>query len=276
MPNFKQKFYDITHLVQREFDRNLDMYGDKIQCRKGCSKCCSQIFRITKLDAWIISEHVKSMPQNKRETLQQKAREYIARLTLSKGEWSKTEGVQNQNAASVPQTEVPLVKGDLGGFENQHAASGPRTETETGMNESHSPLGRDLERGQGLPCPALGSEGECTIYNARPVICRRFGMPIYDYKNPQNVYACDLNFKDGDEITDDQLIPNQTEIGKKWDALKEEFNSHVASATRADTETGGFENQNPASQDKHLPLSGGDTEGVTAEGTTIAEAIANA
>jgi len=48
-------------------------------------------------------------------------------------------------------------------------------------------------------------------------------MPIYDYKNPKNVHACELNFKDGEEITDNKLVPNQTEIGKKWDSLKDEF-----------------------------------------------------
>jgi Fe-S-cluster containining protein len=179
MADFKQKFYDITDLIQVEFDRNLEIYGDKIQCRKGCSKCCSQIFRITKLDGWMISQHVKSLPEARRNELKQKAGEYA----------------------------------------------------------------------EGLPCPALGLEGECTIYEARPVICRRFGMPIYDYKNPANVHACELNFKDGDEITDDKLIPNQTEIGMKWDEVKDEFASR-------------------------LPLTGGETEGV--EGTTIAEAIANA
>jgi Fe-S-cluster containining protein len=152
-PGFKEKFYDITALVQTEFDRNLELYGDKIQCRKGCSKCCSQIFRITAIDAWIIGEHIKSLHVNRQEELKQKAAAYR----------------------------------------------------------------------QGEPCPALGSEGECTIYEARPVICRRFGMPIYDYKNPQNVHACELNFSQGEEISDELLVPNQTEIGKKWDKLKEEF-----------------------------------------------------
>jgi Fe-S-cluster containining protein len=170
MAEFKQKFFDITSLIQAEFDRNLDIYGDKIQCRKGCSKCCSQIFNITLIDAWIIGEHVRSLPAEQREALQQKAREYILHLPLTKGESAKREGV---------------------------------------------------------PCPALGAEGECTIYEARPVICRRFGMPIYDYKNPQNVHSCELNFSDGDEITDELLVPNQTEIGMKWDELKHEFVSSV-------------------------------------------------
>lgn len=194
MPDFKQKFYDITSLIQTEFDRNLDMYGDKIQCRKGCSKCCSQIFRITLLDGWMINEHVRSLPDARRNELQQKAREYL-----------------------------------------KHVASVPRTDKDTQT---------------GLPCPALGLEGECTIYEARPVICRRFGMPIYDYKNPANVHACELNFKDGDEITDTQLIPNQTDIGMKWDELKEDYNNSLLTGERTKI------------------------EGV--EGTTIAEAIANA
>ncbi|NOS84961.1 MAG: YkgJ family cysteine cluster protein [Ignavibacteria bacterium] len=173
MADFKQKFYDITSLIQSEFDRNLDIYGDKIQCRKGCSKCCSQIFNITLIDVWIIGEHVRSLPAEQREALQQKAREYI------------------DNVVS--------------------------------------------DRRADNPCPALGAEGECTIYEARPVICRRFGMPIYDYKNPQNVHACELNFKDGDEITDELLVPNQTEIGMKWDELKDEF---VASVPRTDINSG--------------------------------------
>ncbi len=185
MADFKQKFYDITDLIQVEFDRNLELYGDKIQCRKGCSKCCSQIFRITKLDGWMISEHVKSLPEVRRNELQQKAGEYLE--------------------------QVPLIKGDLGGFDN----------TDHPVSSSHPSLTK--EGNYGLPCPALGLEGECTIYEARPVICRRFGMPIYDYKNPTNVHACELNFKDGDEITDTQLIPNQTEIGMKWDEVKDEF-----------------------------------------------------
>jgi Fe-S-cluster containining protein len=163
MPDFKQKFYDISGFIQTEFDRNLELYGAQIQCRRGCSKCCSQIFNITLLDGWIISEHVKKLPPMRQAELKQKAGQYK----------------------------------------------------------------------QGEPCPALGENGECTIYEARPVICRRFGIPIYDYKNPAKIHACELNFKDGDEITDDKLIPNQTEIGKKWDELKDEFGEGATTIAEA-------------------------------------------
>jgi Fe-S-cluster containining protein len=221
MKDFKQKFYDITSLIQAEFDRNLEIYGDKIQCRKGCSQCCSQIFRITKIDGWMISEHVRSLPEPRKTELQQKAREYLSHhhLPLQGGEKEHTKGVF---AEGVLNTDHP-------------------------GSPSHPSLKK--EGSYDTPCPALGTEGECTIYEARPVICRRFGMPIYDYKNPTNVHACELNFKNGDEITDDKLIINQTKIGVNWDELKEEFNNAP-------------------------PLNKSKTEGV--EGTTIAEAIANA
>jgi len=177
MKGVKQKFFDITNLIQAEFDRNMDIYGDKIQCRRGCSKCCSQIFRITALDGWIIAEHVKSLPEPRRSELQQKAREYLSNLP--------------------------------------------------------KPTDGQILQHEGVPCPALGAEGECTIYEARPVICRRFGMPIYDYKNPANVNACELNFKDGDEITDALLVPNQTTIGKQWDELKVEFGEGATTIAEA-------------------------------------------
>ena len=75
-----------------------------------------------------------------------------------------------------------------------------------------------------LPCPALDGNGACMIYEARPVICRKFGPPVYDYKNPGNLFACELNFSNGEEIIDSELIPNQSLIGKKWDELKTAFN----------------------------------------------------
>ncbi len=241
MKDFKQKFYDITALIQQEFDRNMELYGDKIQCRKGCSQCCSQIFRITKLDGFMISEHVKSLPEPRKTELQQKAREYIKRLQLANREYPQGEGVISSDHPSSP-SHPSLVTAEA--VKNE------------GSNDS-LPLSKgEWSKTEGVPCPALGTEGECTIYEARPIICRRFGMPIYDYKNPTNIHACELNFKDGDEITDDKLIPNQTEIGMKWDELKDEFNGILPLAGRR---TG---------------FSVGDQEGV--EFTTIAEAIANA
>lgn len=169
-----KKYIDITELIQKEFSRNVSKYGGKIRCSKGCSQCCSQIFRITKTDAHFIQKHMKHLPEDIRNNIKDKAKNYLAELSSKKDE-------ANSN--------------------NGEYFSKPK------MN-----------------CPALDEDGACMIYEGRPVICRRFGPPVYDYKNPGNLFACELNFINGEEIIDDELIPSQTIIGANWDELKTEFN----------------------------------------------------
>lgn len=164
------KYIDITNLIQTEFNRNFQKWGDKIKCKKGCSQCCSQIFNITAFDGYIIKNHLNSMHENEKKILMEKAKHYIGTIKL--------DGNTSDEFFMKPKLE----------------------------------------------CPALSESGECTIYEARPVICRRFGPPVYDYKNPEKLFACELNFNNGEEIIDDDLIPNQTVIGKEWDTLKTKFN----------------------------------------------------
>ena len=78
--------------------------------------------------------------------------------------------------------------------------------------------------GTRLPCPALQG-GVCQIYEHRPLICRKFGMPLYNPDKPGRVFACELNFKDGEEIVDSGLIQIQTGIHADWKHLQGEYNS---------------------------------------------------
>ena len=184
-----KKYFNITDLIQTEFDRNVSKYGDKIKCSKGCSKCCSQIFKITQIDAIIIADYLNKLSNENKTRLKEKAIIYLNELSV----------------------QFPKENNSL---------------------DEYSVKSK-------LPCPALNGVGECMIYEARPVICRRFGPPVYDYKNPEKLFACELNFKDGEEIIDDLLIPLQTEIGMMWDDLKRIFNEEydekkIASTTIAE------------------------------------------
>jgi Fe-S-cluster containining protein len=168
--SLRKKFTDISDKIQNEFERNIQKYGDKIQCRKGCSQCCSQIFRITQTDAAIMKIHLNELPRKTKEILKKKSEKYNLKI-------------KNNNISPDEYITEPKI-----------------------------------------PCPALDDTGACMIYEARPIICRRFGPPVYDYKNPEKLFACELNFRNGEEIIDDDLIPVQTRIGKAWDELKTEFN----------------------------------------------------
>jgi Fe-S-cluster containining protein len=75
-----------------------------------------------------------------------------------------------------------------------------------------------------LACPALSPEGACRIYNCRPLICRKFGMPLYSPQKPGRVFACELNFAAGDQIEDDQLVQIQTGIYDYWKSTQDAYN----------------------------------------------------
>lgn len=79
---------------------------------------------------------------------------------------------------------------------------------------------RDLSnRRARMPCPAL-HEGICSIYEFRPLVCHKFGMPIYNPDKPDRILACELNFKAGEEIRDPDLIQIQTGIHRTWKDLQ--------------------------------------------------------
>jgi Fe-S-cluster containining protein len=77
--------------------------------------------------------------------------------------------------------------------------------------------------GTRLPCPAL-ENGVCRIYEHRPLICRKFGIPLYNPDRPGRVYACELNFGDGEEIVDGRLVQIQTGIHQEWKQLQSDYN----------------------------------------------------
>lgn len=78
--------------------------------------------------------------------------------------------------------------------------------------------------GSRLPCPAL-IDGVCSIYEHRPLICRKFGMPLYNPMKPGRVFACELNFRDGDEIDDNGLVQIHTGIHNDWMNVQAAYNA---------------------------------------------------
>jgi Fe-S-cluster containining protein len=84
--------------------------------------------------------------------------------------------------------------------------------------------GSTVPRGRGTPCPALTDAGACGMYDARPIMCRKFGVPIFNPDKPDSVMACELNFADGEAIEDDGLVENQTRLYRAQQALQAAYN----------------------------------------------------
>ncbi len=77
--------------------------------------------------------------------------------------------------------------------------------------------------GSRLACPALVG-GVCTIYEHRPLICRKFGIPLYNPDKPGQVFACELNFRNGEPIDDGELVQIQSAIHWEWKQVQADYN----------------------------------------------------
>jgi Fe-S-cluster containining protein len=78
--------------------------------------------------------------------------------------------------------------------------------------------------GTRLACPALSDDGACRIYEHRPLICRKFGIPLYNPQKPGRVFACELNFSPGEEIDDGALVQIQTGLYENWKSVQDDYN----------------------------------------------------
>jgi Fe-S-cluster containining protein len=55
-----------------------------------------------------------------------------------------------------------------------------------------------FDRTASLPCPNLSDEGACMIYDARPLVCRTFGLPLR--QGPKYIGdICELNFTEASD-----------------------------------------------------------------------------
>ena len=167
--------------VDSEFDRVSRIFSDRMQCRKGCGSCCSQIFHISLIEAAYISRAVKTLDPAGRREMMDKARAYLAELT----------GVEVDEDEDI---------------------------------ESHSRRVRasvSVKAGRHhIPCPALKDEA-CTIYSHRPIIARKYGIPLWNPRDPRVLQACELNFRAGEEIEADGLVEPQMELEYRWLSLKQ-------------------------------------------------------
>jgi Fe-S-cluster containining protein len=118
----------------------------------------------------------------------------------------------------------------ISGLEAHHMAEGLKLTTPEIRERLRSRASEYIRRTeQRLPCPALEG-GACSIYEHRPLICRKFGMPIYNPEKPERILACELNFKSGEELCDPDLIRIQTGIHEPWREIRDTRRLTVAQA----------------------------------------------
>ena len=197
-PAVIDEYGEYAQAVDREFRREAEMFKDRMQCRRGCSMCCSQMFSISSIEAAHISRAVKAMPEAERDRLRVAAIEYVERAKAMTGQGDST-----SNEESIT----------------------PRP-------------------GLRLPCPAL-HEDACSIYEARPIICRKWGVPIFNPSKPLELQACELNFRAGEEVDGSGIVEPQAKLLEHWVQIKgratRELNRPISTATVAEALIGDYE-----------------------------------
>ena len=110
-----------------------------VPCRAGCAACCHGPFDVTVADVELIRAAVGELPPAERSEVMQRARSLLDRLR-----------------ATAPDWRPPWDIADLG-------------------DERFDTMADALAR---EPCPLLGDDGHCRIYENRPMVCRLIGLPM--------------------------------------------------------------------------------------------------
>jgi hypothetical protein len=73
------------------------------------------------------------------------------------------------------------------------------------------------------PCPILDAAGRCRLYDHRPRICRKYGIPLWHPDRPHEVRCCPLNFRDMADIDPALILDPQAGWAEDWIRLRAEL-----------------------------------------------------
>jgi hypothetical protein len=69
----------------------------------------------------------------------------------------------------------------------------------------------------------LSDDGRCRLYDQRPRICHKYGIPLWHPDEPDEVTTCHLNFRGVPDIDGDLVLEPQAEWARDWIALRREL-----------------------------------------------------
>jgi len=130
--------------------------GNQMLCQRGCSACCRGLFDITLLDAYMLRDGFEQLDTSQKQGIRAAAYRSIATIRTV---WPDFD--QPYLFSRYPEEAWDLVMPE---------------EDET-------------------PCPLLGQDGLCMVYDSRPMTCRLNGVPMVD-SSGEILFDewCSLNF----------------------------------------------------------------------------------
>ncbi len=163
------------------FARCIERSGDQIACRPGCSGCCRGLFEVSLLDAALLQSGFTVLVDSVKEQVLTKAR---ARVVELQQRW--------------PEFQTPYILNRLTHDDWQQMPEDDQT-----------------------PCPLLGADGGCLVYDARPLTCRLHGLPNIDCSGEFfSTDWCTLNFVGNNPLQSPELrYPFRDAFAREFDLL---------------------------------------------------------
>ena len=79
------------------------------------------------------------------------------------------------------------------------------------------------DSGRGEACPALADDGTCQVYEHRPRICRKYGIPLWSPERPHELNTCRLNFRGVADLDAELIVEPQAAWAEDWIGLRAEL-----------------------------------------------------
>lgn len=169
-----ENYCELLKTVDRWFAHSAKSAEDAVLCGKGCSSCCRGLFDITLLDAFYLRQGFEGLAHSVQEKVRARVASQLDSLRLS---W--------------PGISPPYIINGL-----------PEEE-----------LGRLMPEEDPTPCPLLGDDGLCLVYENRPMTCRLHGIPLVDISGDFfHDEWCTCNFKSEDPLENHTLRWNFREL----------------------------------------------------------------
>ena len=148
------------------FGEASDRHPGVIPCRTGCSACCHGPFDISVADALLVRDAVRRLPDEQVQDVRRRAAGQVERMRRLEPRWKMESGI--------------------GGLE------------ESAFDDLIEAMAEE-------PCPLLSEDGDCRIYENRPLVCRMMGLGIITPTGRVIENACPI----AGEFLDYERLPPQ-------------------------------------------------------------------
>src|SRR5437868_13292518 len=134
-----KRYQSLLQRLDTWFAQAMAKHAEVIPCRAGCTACCHGPFDISPADAVLLREGIALLPAKERAEVRVRGELLLTRMHELAPSW-----------------EAPWDVGALG---------------EEGFDQLAESLAAE-------PCPLLGDDGRCRVYEHRPLVRRLIGVPM--------------------------------------------------------------------------------------------------